>query len=34
MADFNKILTPGDYKNGEINVVIEILKTISLFLNE
>ncbi len=24
MADFNKVLTPGDYKNGEINVVIEI----------
>ena len=24
MADFNKILTPGDYENGEINVVIEI----------
>ena len=24
MADFNKILTPGDYKNGLINVVIEI----------
>lgn len=24
MADFNKILTPGDYKNGELNVVIEI----------
>ena len=24
MADFNKILTPGDYKNGEINVVVEI----------
>ena len=24
MADFNKILEPGDYKNGEINVVIEI----------
>lgn len=24
MADFNKILTPGDYKNNEINVVIEI----------
>lgn len=26
MADFNKILTPGDYENGEINVVIEIPK--------
>ncbi|MBR3248976.1 inorganic diphosphatase [Candidatus Saccharibacteria bacterium] len=24
MADFNKILTPGDYKKGELNVVIEI----------
>ena len=24
MADFNKILTPGDYENGEINVVIEV----------
>lgn len=24
MADFNKVLTPGDYKNGEINVVVEI----------
>ncbi|MDR0397969.1 MAG: inorganic diphosphatase [Candidatus Nomurabacteria bacterium] len=24
MADFNKILTPGDYENGDINVVIEI----------
>ncbi|GHU09335.1 inorganic pyrophosphatase [Alphaproteobacteria bacterium] len=24
MADFNKILTPGDYENGEINVVIEL----------
>ena len=24
MADFNKILDPGDYKNGEINVVVEI----------
>ena len=24
MADFNKILTPGDYKNGIINVVVEI----------
>lgn len=26
MADFNKILQPGDYENGEINVVIEIPK--------
>lgn len=24
MADFNKILDPGDYNNGEINVVVEI----------
>ena len=24
MADFNKILEPGDYKDGKINVVIEI----------
>ena len=24
MADFNKVLTPGDYKNGLINVVVEI----------
>lgn len=24
MADFNKILTPGDYENGTINVVVEI----------
>ena len=24
MADFNKVLTPGDYENGELNVVIEI----------
>lgn len=24
MADFNKVLTPGDWENGEINVVIEI----------
>lgn len=24
MADFNKILTPGDYENGELNVVVEI----------
>lgn len=24
MADFNKILNPGDYENGEINVVVEI----------
>ena len=24
MADFNKVLTPGEYEKGEINVVIEI----------
>ena len=24
MAYFNKVLTPGDYENGELNVVIEI----------
>lgn len=24
MADFNQVLTPGDYQNGEINVVVEI----------
>lgn len=24
MADFNKILTPGEYEKGEINVVVEI----------
>ena len=24
MADFNKVLTPEDYGNGEINVVVEI----------
>jgi inorganic pyrophosphatase len=24
MADFNKILTPGNYENGEINVVVEV----------
>lgn len=24
MADFNQVLTPGDYQNGSINVVIEI----------
>jgi inorganic pyrophosphatase len=24
MADFNKVLTPGDWENGEINAVIEI----------
>ena len=26
MADFNLVLKPGDYKNGEINTVIEIPK--------
>lgn len=24
MADFNKILTPGDYENGLVNIVVEI----------
>lgn len=24
MADFNKVLTPGEYEKGEINVVVEI----------
>ncbi len=24
MADFNKVLTPGDYTKGELNVVVEI----------
>lgn len=24
MADFNKVLEPGDYKNGEVNAVIDI----------
>ena len=24
MADFNKVLDPGDYKNAEVNVVVEI----------
>jgi len=24
MADFNKVLTPGDIDNGEVNVVVEI----------
>lgn len=24
MADFNQVLTPGDYKNGTINIVVEI----------
>ena len=24
MADFNKILTPGNYQDGIINVVVEI----------
>lgn len=26
MADYNKVLDPGDYKNGEVNTVIEIPK--------
>ncbi len=24
MADFNKVLDPGDYQNGEVNTVVEI----------
>lgn len=24
MADFNKVLTPGDWQNGEVNTVVEI----------
>jgi inorganic pyrophosphatase len=24
MADFNQVLTPGDYENGEVNTVVEI----------
>ena len=24
MPDFNKVLEPGDYQNGEVNTVIEI----------
>lgn len=24
MADFNKVLSPGDYRRGELNVVVEI----------
>lgn len=24
MADFNQVLTPGDYQNGTVNVVVEI----------
>ncbi len=26
MADFNKVLEPGDYQNGEVNTVVEIPK--------
>ncbi len=26
MADFNKVLDPGDYQNGEVNTVVEIPK--------
>jgi inorganic pyrophosphatase len=26
MADFNQVLTPGDYERGEVNTVIEISK--------
>ena len=32
MADFNKILTPGDYENGIINVVVEIHRCLSFML--
>lgn len=24
MADFNQVLTPGDYQNGSVNIVVEI----------
>ena len=24
MADFNQVLTPGDYQNGVVNTVVEI----------
>ena len=30
MADFNKVLTPGDYEKGELNVVIEMVQIIRL----
>lgn len=30
MADFNQVLTPGDYENGSINTVVEIPKGSSL----
>jgi inorganic pyrophosphatase len=26
MADFNQVLTPGDYQNGNVNTVVEISK--------
>jgi inorganic pyrophosphatase len=26
MADFNKVLDPGDYQNGKVNTVVEIPK--------
>lgn len=26
MADFNQVLTPGDYQNGSVNTVVEISK--------
>ncbi len=30
MADFNQVLTPGDYQNGTVNTVVEISKGSSL----
>ena len=30
MPDFNKVLTPGDYKNGVVNTVVEISQGSSL----
>lgn len=30
MADFNQVLTPGDYKNGTVNTVVEIPEGSSL----
>lgn len=30
MADFNQVLTPGDYENGSVNTVVEIPKGSSL----
>ncbi|MEK7152806.1 MAG: inorganic pyrophosphatase, partial [Patescibacteria group bacterium] len=26
MADFNQVLTPGDYQSGTVNTVVEISK--------